>query len=115
MERGSSFRIYDRYKPKGECRAKLIHADEVTIKNISLGGLLIETTRRLNLNQGYKIQMLSHKGNSVITPRCVVTRAFLRRLENDLPVYEIALKFINLTNDEEAFLKNIFSNISNEK
>ncbi len=105
-----SFRIYERFKPNSKCKAKLIYADEVAIKNISLGGILVETTRRLNVNISYRIQLISDE-NNVITPTGIVTRAFLRGNtyveSNTVPLYEVALKFTKLKDDEKNFIKKL--------
>ncbi len=105
-----SFRRFDRFKPGTECRAKLIHADEVTIKNISVGGILVETTKRLNVNNHYRIQIIS-SDTEVITPSVTVVRAFLRGTTevefNTVPLYEVALKFIKLKDNEKDFIKRL--------
>ncbi len=105
-----SFRTHERFKPNSNCKAKLIYADEVAIKNISLGGILVETTRRLNVNASYRIQIISDESD-VITPTGLVTRAFLRGTanieSNAVPLYEVALKFAKLKDDEKDFIKKL--------
>src|SRR3989338_3538320 len=114
LKEKSSFRIFDRFKPGAKCKAKLIHADEVEIKNISIGGILVETTRRLNVNTNYRIQIISSDNNEVITPTGTVARAFLRGTahteteSNTVPLYEVALKFIGLKDSEKDFIKKLF-------
>ncbi len=110
LKEKSSFRTFDRFKPGTKCKAKLIHADEVAIKNISLGGILVETTRRLNVNTNYRIQII-FSDNEVITPTGTVVRAFLRGTAhaepNTVPLYEVALKFIRLKDSEKDFIKKL--------
>lgn len=114
LKEKSSFRTFDRFKPGVKCKAKLIHADEVEIKNISIGGILVETTRRLNVNTNYRIQIISSDNNEVITPTGTVARAFLRGTahieteSNTIPLYEVALKFIGLKDNEKDFIKKLF-------
>jgi hypothetical protein len=112
LKEKSSFRTFDRFKPGAKCKAKLIHADEVEIKNISIGGILVETTRRLNVNTNYRIQIISSDNNEVITPTGTVARAFLRGTadteSNTVPLYEVALKFIGLKDNEKDFIKKLF-------
>ena len=114
LKEKSSFRTFDRFKPGAKCKAKLIHADEVEIKNISIGGILVETTRRLNVNTNYRIQIISSDNNEVITPTGTVARAFLRGTahteteSNTVPLYEVALKFIGLKDSEKDFIKKLF-------
>ena len=115
LKEKSSFRTFERFKPGAKCKAKLIHADEVAIKNISIGGILVETTRRLNVNTNYRIQIISSDNNEVITPTGTVARAFLRGTahteteSNTVPLYEVALKFIGLKDSEKDFIKKLFS------
>lgn len=111
MERrdGERFTAGDKY------RAKLILADQVTIKDISISGICLETSQRLNTNNIYRIEVFSTK-NERITPTCLVVRSFLKgtRKENDntFPLYEVGLKFINLADSEKIFLGKFVSESS---
>jgi c-di-GMP-binding flagellar brake protein YcgR len=116
MKKQSSFRIYNRFKTGSKFRAKLILADEVTIKNISFGGILLETTKRLNINTTYRIQIVSSDNNETLTPKGTVVRAALKGQINTglnfLPLYTVAFKFIELEEREKRFLDKIISEIA---
>jgi hypothetical protein len=114
MEEKSSFRVYERYKPDPDvkCRAKFVHADEVKIKNISMGGMLAETSRRLNVNNTYKIQITYPDNKESITPTCVIVRSFLRSSIHKTPLYEVALKFTELNDKEKHFLMRLIKEFS---
>jgi len=103
------FRAGDKYK------AKLILAGEVEIKDVSMNGVCIETSQRLNTNNVYRVEILS-SGSERITPTGVVIRSFLRgtRKEGDdsLPIYDVGIKFVELSDDEEIFLEKFVSEVS---
>lgn len=115
MKKQSSGRIYNRFKTGIKFRAKLILADEVRIKNISFGGILLETTKRLNINTTYRIQLVS-PDNKSITPRGTVVRESLSGQTNNgiesSPLYTVAFKFVELDEREKHFLDKIMSEIA---
>ncbi len=110
-----SFRVFNRFKTGNRCKAKLILADEVEIKDISFGGILLETTKRLNINKSYRIQIVSSDNNGTIIPMGVVVRALLKGHLNNghkhLPLYQIALRFTELSKKEKSFLDKIISDV----
>lgn len=116
MTNKQSFRVFNRFKTGKRCKAKLVLADEVEIKDISLGGILLETTKRLNINNSYRIQIVSSDNNGTISPKGVVVRALLKGLSNNghkhLPLYQVALKFIELSEKEKSFLNKIISDVA---
>jgi hypothetical protein len=112
MEDRTSFRVYDRFKPTDRYKAKFIHAEFITIKNISFGGMLIETTKRLSVNNKYAVQISSIDGSVSIKPDCIVLRSFLRGFANNMPLYEVALKFIDLDEKDKRSLEKIFTEFS---
>jgi len=115
MERRSSNRIYNRFKTGDKVRAKLILADEVAIKNISFSGILLETTKRMNINTTYRIQLVS-SDNESITPKGMVVRESLSGQINiginSLPLYSVAFKFVELDEREKRFLDKLLSEIA---
>lgn len=109
-------RRFKRFKPSDRYRAKLIFSEDTRIKNISLGGILLETTKRLNINNYYRIQITSLNKESAITPLCTVARSFLRGTTDEgndtMHLYEVALEFIKLNDSEKLFLKSIMSGLA---
>ncbi len=116
MTNKQSFRVFNRFKTGNRCKVKLVLADEVEIKDISLGGILLETTKRLNINNSYKIQIVSSDNNGTINPKGVVVRALLKGHSNNghkhLPLYQVALKFTKLSEKEKSFLDKIISDVA---
>ena len=115
MKKQSSGRIYNRFKTSSKFRAKLILADEVAIKNISFSGILLETTKRMNINTTYRIQLVS-SDNESITPKGMVVRESLSGQINiginSLPLYSVAFKFVELDEREKRFLDKLLSEIA---
>ncbi len=111
-----SFRVFNRFKTGNRCKAKLALADEVEIKDISFGGILLETTKRLNINCSYRIQIVSSDNTGTITPKGVVVSALLKGHSNNghkqLPLYQVALRFTELSEKEKSFLDKIISDVA---
>ncbi|GMR03366.1 MAG: hypothetical protein BMS9Abin21_204 [Thermodesulfovibrionia bacterium] len=107
-------RAFERFKTGDKCKAKLILADDVTTKDISVGGILLETTKRLNINNLYRVQIVS-SDSKTITPLALVVRSSLtgtikKKLES-LPLYQVAMKFTGLNDKEKVFLDNLIGNL----
>ncbi len=107
--------MFDRFKAGDKCKAKLLLADDVKIRDISVGGILLETTKRLNINSRYKIQIDGKLGNEKIMPLGIVVRESMKgtvkKKFDNVPVYHVALKFVALTTEEEAFLNKLISEL----
>lgn len=95
--------------------AELILSDDVRIKNISLRGICLKTSRQLAKNNMYRIKMLS-PDNREITPMGVVMWSSLAMKgpdsDSSLPHYEAGLKFIKLNKTLVSSLKQFISNLT---
>jgi len=115
MKARSYVREFERLETGDKCKGKLILADDVEIKDISYGGIRIETTRRLNINNNYKIQIVSSNKKELITPVGLLVRAKLKGVtkekDNILPLYEVALKFTGLKDSEKRFLDKLIGEL----
>lgn len=107
-------RLFERFKTGDKYSVKLILADDVRIKDISLGGILLETTRRLNLNRKYRIQ-IGGVNDGTISPMGLVVWASLKstvkKMHDSLPVYHVALKFVDLDAAEKSYLEILISGL----
>lgn len=105
-------RLYKRFKTGDKCSAKLLLSDDVTIKDISLGGVLLETTKRLDIDSSYRIQ-IGYKNDETIMPIGLVVRASLKGTKkkkfSTLPLYQTALRFIELNDTEKRFIDKLIS------
>jgi hypothetical protein len=105
----------ERFKAGEKYRAKLILAEHVRIKDISVSGVCIETSQRLNTNNIYRIEILSSRSER-ITPTGVVVRSFLKETRKEgsdtLPIYDVGIKFVELSDDEKNFLEKFVNAVS---
>ena len=86
-------------------------AGEVFIKNISLGGICLRTSRMLPPHTTYKVNLMDdmlHKQIN-LTGRVVWSVAVKARREIVLPSYEAGLQFIDVKNSLKKSLKEITS------
>lgn len=74
----------------------------------------METTRRLNINNTYRIQLACSE-DEIIAPMGLVVRESLKgtikKKTSALPFYEVALKFTELKDKEKGFIDNLISNL----
>ncbi len=107
-------RLFERFKTGNRYNAKLILADDVRIKDISLGGILLETTKHLIMNTKYRIQ-ISSINNETITPSGLVVWASLKnsikRNHCAVPVYHVAFKFDKLNDTDKDYLERLISEL----
>jgi hypothetical protein len=96
---------------------KMISSDEGSIKNISETGICLETSQRISTNSIYRIEISNGKEEKKPLT-CEVVWTLLKgiRKENDenVPVYEAGLKFIELSDLEKQFVCEIISDVSNK-
>jgi c-di-GMP-binding flagellar brake protein YcgR len=108
-------RQFKRFAADPKYRAKLILADEVLLKDISLGGLSLRTSQRLSPNSTYRVELVS-SDNERITPTVTVVRSFFKgtidREGETLPLYEVGLKFVELNEREREFLERFINDSS---
>ncbi len=104
MEKRSS----DRHKTGDQYKGKVILADKITIKDISLTGIRLESIENLTPNNIYRIEITS-RDNEKITPLGEVVWSFLMRTVSEknrtMSIYGVGLKFIELTDDEKHSLE----------
>ncbi len=107
----------DRFKAGNKYKGKLILADAVTIRDISISGVCLETSERLTTNNLYRIEMVD-KDKERMTLTGVAVRSFLRgtlrEKDNTVPLYEVGLKFIELKNNEKVFLEKLIKELTKE-
>lgn len=85
----------------------MIFSSDVNIVNISIDGVAIETTKRLNLDKEYSLKvrfkdvMLNLKGLVVWS---VLSHTVTKKTGEVLPVYKAGLRFTNVLNDKSSNL-----------
>ncbi len=107
MEKRSS----EHYKTGHKYKGRLILADSLNIRDISLSGIQLETVEHLIPDSICRIEITSGD-NEKITPKCKVVWCDLRRTEEKegetVSIYFAGLNFTGLNDSEIQFLeKNI--------
>lgn len=100
-------RRYKRLTVRGVRRNVLLSLNSKVI-NISVGGVAIETTKRLEINREYSLK-INHKGNP-LRLKCRVVWAVLTRAEKKesgdvIPVYKAGMEF-----KESSLINTLYSN-----
>jgi Tfp pilus assembly protein PilZ len=90
-------RKYRRYKVDGvEINGKLAFANEVIIRDLSLGGTAVKTDRRLNIGEEYLLK-LQNSGSNIPIKGVVVWSLLSGSKPDDkgniIPIYSAGLKF----------------------
>jgi len=108
-------RVHIRCKIVDERTAELITIERAKIKNISIGGICLETSQHLNTKDSFRVEITS-SDNEKITPTCEVSWSSLlieaEEKEGALSIYEVGLKFIELTDSEKRFLEKYISELT---
>lgn len=101
-------RLYKRFKTGYKCKLECPIADKVKIKDVSIGGICLETSSQINTNNIYNMKIITKKNERIKLTGTVVRSTFSRvKIYNgDISlIYEIGLNFIKKNNSQELFLK----------
>jgi len=86
-----------------DIHGKMLFANDVTILDISMGGVLLKADRRLNIGRDYTMKLES-KGK-ILNIQGTVVRSMLSESRKDekgeiVPIYTAGMHFINLSNEK---------------
>jgi hypothetical protein len=106
-------REHNRFETNSKLHIDFAIDNEVKIKNISTGGICLETTKHIKNNETYSLRLLSGINDEIMLTG-VVVRSFLRRSininSNFFPLYEVSLKFNELDKLDIISLERLISN-----
>ncbi len=109
-------RRYKRVNLHGEVEGHVILASGIQIKDLSIGGMLFESTRRFNPGSRCNL-IIEHSGRRINLHGRVV-RAVLQRTRKErgdvIPVYGIAVEFEPMTESTRAQLQDLIERFSHE-
>ena len=111
----SERRRYKRITVTGEIAGNVIYKTDITVINISLGGICFLTEKRLNPGSKCYIEL---RKDELCNFRLIgnVVRATLKKTqkigEDFKPLYEIAVEFTSLSKEQEEELKKLISQYS---
>jgi hypothetical protein len=110
-------RITERFKTGYNYKAKLILLSDFTVKDISMSGIGVITSILLKTKDTYRIELASPEKEKKQFS-CEVVNCFYRgtqkEKDNLVPLYEVALKFIELNDSEKYFLEQIIRELANK-
>jgi c-di-GMP-binding flagellar brake protein YcgR len=95
-------RRYPRISVEG-ITGRLFYAEKAKVLNISLGGMAIEISRRLEINREYNLKIKAEDGRFDFKGRVVwaILVGSLKGHGGDvIPVYQAGLKFVNLLDEK---------------
>jgi hypothetical protein len=108
-------RAYKRFITGFRCDIYSAIADKVKIKDISISGICLETSRRINIKSIYSMNFVAKEiGEKTLKGRVVWST--LRRSIKDnfdiIPIYHVGIKFIEL-NDGKRYLEKLTESLAN--
>lgn len=94
-------------KTSSKLRGKIIYSNEIIIKDINKNGMCFETSLHLNIKSTYRVEVsTNNNGKKLLSGE--TTSSFLKgtrkEKDNTIPIYEVALQFIDLNDIENQFL-----------
>jgi hypothetical protein len=102
----------ERFETGDMCRGELVFAEKGKIKNISIGGICMEISQHLTIDNIYMIEIVCSKNKKIIPTGVVVWSSFkgtVKKKDDIFPIYEVGLKFIELNDSDKQFLNKLIS------
>ena len=100
----------------GNVRGKIVLIEHLEILDLSLSGIRFNCLKKVDTNNIHRIKI--EKNNISINLKGKVVRSILKKLqeknEKNIPVYEIAMNFENLSEDEKISLEKLIFILGNE-
>ncbi len=101
----------------GNVSGKMILSENIFIHDLSLSGIKFTSIKKLNTNSIYTIELTRDK-NLQIRLKGEVVRSTLRREQiregQDMPVYEVAMNFGSLNDDQKQSLESFVNRLKNK-
>lgn len=101
-------RRHKRYSVDG-IRGNVLYTSDIEVINISVDGVAVETTRRLELNREYTFKV-RYKDTYLALKGCVVWAILISKEKKDtkafVPVYRAGIKFTNALSEKANLLQN---------
>jgi diguanylate cyclase (GGDEF)-like protein len=113
-EKVTERRTYKRVKINSNCHAKLDNSSDITIKDISFGGICIETSQEISPDEMQTIDLVCD--NEKITLRSIPvpdsTQGTVEKSEGTADCYVVRLRFTGLSNSDIRSLESILNRFS---
>ncbi len=108
-------RAHKRIITGSHCNIDCIIADKVKIKDISIGGICLETSKYINKKSSYRINFVTKESGEKTLSGNVIWSKLRRSIKNNfdiIPIYQIGIKFIE-DNDGNAYLEKLTESLAN--
>ncbi len=104
---------FDGVEVKDKLLVKIVGDGEVSASKISTGGILFETTNRLNINSHYKFQITCGDKKTILGAKVlsILWKCTIEKNKRKYTLYQVAVEFEHLGSDEKAFLDTIIGQI----
>jgi hypothetical protein len=104
-------RIAMRVQVNGQMNGKMVHVESLEILDISMTGIRFKCMRRVDMNSLHRIKI--EKNDVSVKLKGTIVRASFKGLhqaeEKKLPVYEVAMHFENMSDNEKKGLEQLIS------
>jgi len=107
-------RAYKRFATGSFCNMDCAIADKVKIKDISIGGICLETSRRISAKSIYDMKIIIRKNEGEELKGKVIWSTLSRSIKDKadiIPIYDIGLKFVEQNSDKNKFLEKIIERL----
>ncbi len=98
---------------KDKLLVKIVGRGEVSASKISTEGMLFETTNQLNINSHYKFQITCGDKKAILDVKVlsVLLKGTIEKNKRKFTLYQVAVEFEHLENNEKTFLDTIIEQI----
>ncbi len=97
------------------CNIDCVIADKVKIKDISIGGMCLETSKYINKKNSYSMNFVTKESGEKTLKGNVIWSKLRKSIKYNfdiIPIYHIGIKFIE-DNDGNAYLEKLTKNLAN--
>ncbi len=104
-----------RFRTGSHCNLECAIAHKVKIKDISMGGICLETSRYVDTKSIYDMLLITKRNEKVLLKGEIVWSALKesrRGKANVYPIYNIGFKFIGQTDSKNKFLEDLTEYLS---
>ncbi|MHA2220092.1 MAG: PilZ domain-containing protein [Candidatus Hodarchaeales archaeon] len=109
------YREHKRFKTGSHCNIECAIAHNVKIKDISIGGICLETSRYIESKNIYDMKIVTKSNEETFLKGKVVWSSLRKSIKDKadiFPIFDIGLNFIEQNDNKNKFLENITKKLS---
>jgi hypothetical protein len=103
-------RIHKRHKTASHCSVECAITHKVKIKDMSNGGICLETSRHIDTRNTYDLKLVTKKKEEIMLKGEVVWSSLIKSIKNKgniYPIYDIGIKFVEQNDNKNKFLEKL--------